>query len=402
MTLSVEPGKMKIQFISNTDGALYVFRKPLLEKLLNEGYSVSAITSQGKYVEKLSAMGVKTTKLDFAGISASIIDNFRLMLQMRKCISIEKPDIVHCFAHKAAIVGTITARMSGVRKIFLTITGLGRLFAYNDFKTRVLRFLLLVQYYFVLKFATKVFFLNNDDKDYFVQKGLVSATNAILLNGEGVDLLEVKVPADEETIRLRNVLAAELGVDLAGRIVVIFNARALKEKGVNDFYEAARTIQGSSNRYIFIHLGLVDSNSGSNITKENIESHAKECGVYYLGFKDNIQDYMTASDVVVLPSTYREGVPRSLIEALALDKYIITTDTPGCRDTLVDGWNGVFCKAGHANDLVSRILQVDRELLDRNKGRSRELCEQKFNVMHQINLTLNCYNGSLLPGKPEK
>jgi len=385
---------MKILFISNTDGALYVFRKPLLKKLLHEGHLVSAVTSSGKYVEKLSTMGVNTKTLDFAGISASLLDNFRLMLQLIKCISSEKPDIVHNFTHKPAIFGTIAARACGIRKIFITITGLGRLFTYNDFKTRVIRFLLLVQYRIVLRFATKVFFLNSDDMNYFVKNNLIREENAILLNGEGVDLQETTSPTEEEINNQKNMLATELGVDLVDKIVVIFNARALKEKGVNEFYEAARAIQGSTNRYVFLHLGLVDANSGSNITKANIDSYAKECGVFYLGFKDNIQDYITAADLAVLPSSYREGVPRSLIEALALDKYIITTDTPGCRETVTNGWNGMFCKAGNTNDLASKILFVDSALLQLNKGRSRELCEQKFDVDYQINLTLSCYLNS--------
>ncbi len=382
---------MKILFISNTDGALYVFRRQLLKRLLDEGWSVSSITSDGKYVERLSAMGVRTLTADFAGTSASLPANARLLLNLRKLVVTERPDVVHNFTHKPAIFGTIAARLCGVKQIFITITGLGKLFTYNDPKTKLLRLLLLAQYRMVLQFATKVFFLNSDDRDYFVKKGMIAPDRAILLNGEGVDLLEVKIQDREQIIGCRRMLAAEMGTDLAGKIVVVFNARALKEKGVNVFYEAARSLQESSARYVFVHLGLVDSGSGSSITRETIESWSKTCGVHYLGFKENIQDYMTACDVVVLPSSYREGVPRSLIEALALDKYIITTDTPGCRETVQEGWNGVFCKAGDAHDLAAKIMQIDEHLLQKHGGRSRALCEQKFDVEQQIALTLDCY-----------
>ena len=382
---------MKILFISNSDGALYIFRKQLLKRLLDENHSVGAITSEGKYVRKLSDMGVKPLTADFAGTSASLFTNMRLLMHLRRLVSAEKPDIVHNYTHKPAIFGTIAAKLSGVDKILITITGLGKLFTYNDQKTKLLRFLLLVQYRISLKFATKVFFLNSEDRNYFVEKKLIADNDAVLLNGEGLDLHEVSAPVYGEIEKQKKMLAYELGVDLTDKIVVAFNARALKEKGVNEFYEAAHSIQGSSARYVFIHLGLVDSTPGSNITKETIESYAKRCGVHYLGFKDNIQDYMTACDVVVLPSSYREGVPRSLIEALALDKYIITTDMPGCRETVIEKWNGVFCKAGNAHDLASKILQIDDAFLQNHRGRSRELCELKFDVGAQIDLTLDCY-----------
>lgn len=385
---------VKILFISNTDGALYVFRRQLLKRLLIEKYRVGAITSDGEYVGRLSEMGVRMMTLDFAGTSASFPGNMRLLLRLRKLIAKAKPDIVHNFTHKPAIFGTLAARVSGVEHIFITITGLGKLFTYNDLGTRLLKSLLLVQYRIALRFATRVFFLNSDDSEYFIGKNLIPADKATMINGEGVDLQEVGAPAEVEIKKHKQMLSIEVGRDLGDKIIVVFNARALKEKGVNDFYEAARIIGKQSEQYVFLHLGLADNKPGSPLTKENLECYSRECGVHYLGFKDNIQDYMTACDVAVLPSSYREGVPRSLIEALALDKYIITTNAPGCRETLIEGWNGAFCKKRDPDDLAAKILHIDRAFLQLRKGRSRDFCESKFDVEKQIDLTLNCYAGS--------
>ena len=378
--------------ICNTDGALYIFRKPLIRRLLSLRYIVSSITGESRYFDKLSRIGVNTSAVNFAGNSASIIGNSRLFQQLHRLISSEKPDIVHSFTHKPAIYGTLAARLAGVRKIFVTITGLGILFSYDDIKTRALRFLLLLQYRIALHFVTKVFFQNPDDMNYFLEKRLVTPNKAVLTYGSGIDVGEFSTPTPEETTDCLRMLGGELGFNLNEKTVVIFPARALKEKGFFEFYEAARTVNTQANDYVFIHLGLVDDNAKFGITRQHISCYSKACGVFYLGFKDNIKDYFIAADIVVLPS-YREGVPRSLIEALALDKYIITTDAPGCRETVVDGWNGALCKPGDADDLVSKITHVDKALLQINKGRSRALCEEKFDVETLIDVTFTCYFG---------
>ncbi len=386
---------MKILMICNTDAALYVFRNPLIRKLIALRHTVSSITDHGGYLEKLSGMGVKTAVVTFERSSASLLGNIRLLLQLRRSIALEQPDIVHNFTHKPAIFGTLAARFTGVRKIFITISGLGTLFCHEDLRTRILRSLLLLQYKIALRLVTKVFFQNPDDMAYFLGKKLVAPDKAILTYGSGIDLKEFSNPLPEDRSACRGMLGRELGLQLAERIVVIFPARAIKEKGFAEFYEAARVVTSKYDRYVFIHLGLVDENARSGISRERIDSYSKACGVHYLGFKDNIMDYLIAADVVALPSTYREGVPRSLIEALALDRYIITTDAPGCRETVIDGWNGALCRPGEAADLAAIISKTDHTILLQTKGRSRTLCEEKFDVEQLIATTFENYFGSL-------
>jgi N,N'-diacetylbacillosaminyl-diphospho-undecaprenol alpha-1,3-N-acetylgalactosaminyltransferase len=142
--------------------------------------------------------------------------------------------------------------------------------------------------------------------------------------------------------------------------------------------------------YAFIHLGLVDLASSRQISKDGIAKFADECGVYYLGYKDNVQDYMTASDIVALPS-YGEGTPRSLIEALALGKVIVATDAPGCRETVIDGWNGFLCKVGDGKSLAAKFLAVDEELINKAITRSRKYCEMKYDSTWLVEMTINSY-----------
>ncbi len=382
---------MKVLMIVNTDGALYVFRKPIIGKLVSLGHEVVSITSESRYFGWIRELGVKPIALDFARHSASPIRNFRLLLQLRRLIGQQQPDVVHSFTHKPAIYGTIAARFCGVRRTFVTITGLGTLFTREDTRTRFIRWLLLIQYRFALRFATTVFFQNPDDMNYFISGKIVDPRKAVLTHGSGIDLAEFPYPSADEVARDRLRLGGELGRDLSGRKVVLLPARGVKEKGFFEFYEAARMVNRlEPQRYAFIHLGMVDLASSGQISTGGIEKLASDCGVHYLGHKDNIQDYMRAADVVALPS-YSEGTPRSLLEALALGKVIVTTDAPGCRETLVDGWNGYLCKVGDAKSLASKLLAVTDEFAGVASARSRKYCEMKYDARWLVDLTLDCY-----------
>ena len=382
----------KVLMIVNTDGALYGFRKPIISKLISLGHEVVSISSEGSYFDRLKELGVKPIALDFARHSVSPIQNFRLVVQLYGLIKQQRPNIVHNFTHKPAIYGTLAAWFAGVQGIFITITGLGMLFVHNDAKTKLMRWLLLAQYKFALNFVTTVFFQNPDDMAYFISRKIIDPKKAVLTFGSGVDLEEFPCPSLDDIAHAKLNLGNELGIDLFDRKVVLFPARGVPEKGYFEFYEAAKiAYQLEPDNYVFMHLGLIDLATTTHISKDGIEKFATECGVHYLGFKDNIKDYMTASDIIVLPSYYREGTPHSLIEALALGKVIITTDTPGCRETMIDGWNGFLCKVGDAKSLAAKVLAVDDEFINEATTRSRKYCETKYDATWLVDLTINSY-----------
>tara|TARA_R110001599_G_scaffold76384_3_gene209042 strand:- start:7121 stop:8044 length:924 start_codon:yes stop_codon:yes gene_type:complete len=306
---------------------------------------------------------------------------------------------VHNFTHKPAIFGALAARLAGIRNSFVTITGLGSLFVNDDWRSLVLRQMLLLQYRCVLPFVRKVFFQNPDDLAYFVSRGILARDAAVPTLGSGIDLTEYPRPTAAETREARAQLAQEIGEVADDAMVILFPARGVPEKGFSEFYAAARYLsQHSPGKYIFLHAGLIDSESLGHLSAKSVAELAESCGVHYLGFKSNLRRYMLAADVAVLPS-YREGVPRSLIEALALGKTIVASDVPGCREVVRDGWNGYLCEVRSSTSLAEKLLLLDHDFVDSAVSRSRRLCEEKFDSRFVVASTMREYFGSEAEGR---
>lgn len=382
---------MKILLVCNSDGALYVFRNPLIRALVEAGHEVVGVCPDGDFIQRLRAMGVRIHLIEFARHSVSVVQNLGLLVRLWILIREEAPDVVHGFTHKSVIYGSMAARLAGVSRIVMTVTGLGTLFIRDDVRARLLRRALVAQYRIAMSRRVKVLFQNPDDMDEMLSLGAVTPEQALLTNGSGIDLSEFELPGADMVAQMRAMLAREINTDLAGRMVVLFPARGVREKGFIEFYDAARRIgEAAPGRYCFIHLGLIDSATSGHFSADNVAAFARDHGVHYLGFKDNIRDYMIASDIVALPS-YREGVPRSLIEALALGKTLVATDVPGCRETVIDGRNGFLCAPRSADSLTEVLMRVDRPMVEQARPVSRSYCEEKFDVARLNALTFSLY-----------
>lgn len=383
---------MKVLLICNTDGAMYIFRKPIIKALVSRGDEVVCASGESDYFKRLSDMGARPVGVPFARHSIGFFSNLLLLIRLFLLVKAERPDVVHSFTHKPAIFGSIAAWLAGVRNTHVTITGLGNVFVHDDWKTKVVRRLLLIQYKIAMKCVDTVFFQNPDDKELFVRGKVVPDSKAVLTAGSGLDLSEFPAPSDAEVTAARARLGSELGVDLLSRRVVIFPARGVPEKGVFEFYEAGRLLSDLfPGKFVFVHLGLIDAVGVPRLSKEGLPRYADQCKVRYLGFKDDIQAYMRAADVVALPSKYREGIPRSLIEALGLGKVVVTTDMPGCREIVLGGWNGYLCRPGDTQDFASKILQVTDSFAAEARTRSRKYCETRFDAALLVEETLRRY-----------
>ncbi|WP_249306582.1 glycosyltransferase family 4 protein [Rhodobacter capsulatus] len=377
--------------VCNTDGALANFRAPLIRALVAAGHDVVTISGSGGYIETLRAMGARPIVVEFSRHSASPLRNFGLFCDLLRIVRQERPDVVHSFTHKAVIFGSLAAGLARVPKIVATVTGLGTVFIRSDVKHRVLRQLLVWQYRFLLPSRVAVLFQNPDDKQDLETLGAIAPGRGIVTAGSGIDLNEFPLPDATaiETARAR--LAAEIGMDLGGRIVALFPARGVPEKGFSEFYAAAQSLtRDFADRFAFVHMGLIDTAASGALSAAEVAQYAGVHGVHFIGHKTDPGAYMQAADVVVLPS-YREGVPRSLIEALAFGKCVVTTDVPGCRETVKDGWNGYLCAVRSASSLAAALARIDTDFLALAAPRSRQFCEEKFDVRKLNALTFGLY-----------
>ena len=385
--------EMKVLMICNTDGAMFVFRKPLLEGLIRLGHEVISVTPDGPYRPRIEKLGVRTRVIPIPQYALSPVTNLLLFFRLLGILLSERPDIVHSFTHKPAIFGTIAAFLARVPRRFITITGLGRTFIREDLQTRIVRRVLVLQYRLACRLASTVFFQNPEDLALFTSRRIVKRDAALLTYGSGVDIDGLRPPREAEIATARDLIAQELGRPVTGKRIVLLPARALPEKGILEFYQAARLIQRESSDFVFIHLGIVSEDPKDPLNSRRLQELASESTVHHLGFRDNLADYMAGVDIVALPSA-REGMPRTLLEALAMGKCIVTTDVPGCRLAVRDGWNGFLCRFGDPESLARSLLNVDDAMIHECKVRSRAHCESLFSAAALVDLTFGRYFAS--------
>ncbi len=324
---------MKIALASNTAWNLYNFRGGLIRRLLEEGAAVTVVAPPDEFSEKLAGMGCEVIGLPMDNKGTHPVRDLRTLRDFHRVYRQVRPAVALHFTIKPVIYGSLAARMLGI-PVANTITGLGTAFLREGWLMRVVESLYRVSQ----RWPQRVFFQNRDDHDLFVGRGLVPAEKAERLPGSGVDL-ERFAPA------------AYPGNPAP---VFLLVARLLRDKGVVEFVEAARRVRAHHPRARFQLLGPLGVANRTAIPAEEVAGWVAEGVVEYLGETGDVRPALAAADCIVLPS-YREGVPRTLLEAAALGRPLIATDVPGCREVVADGDNGYLCRAQDANDLADRM-----------------------------------------------
>ncbi len=272
-----------------------------------------------------------------------------------------KPDIVLHYTAKPSIYGTIACHQLNIKTIN-NIAGLGTLFVKQNFITKIAKKL----YKDSQKNATKIFFQNRDDLKMFTDEKLVNASKCDVLPGSGVDTQKFMPMEQKEDNTFRFLLIS----------------RMLWDKGIGEYVQSAKNIKKIYKNIEFQLVGFLDTeNSASAVSKEQMKEWTDEGYVNYLGSSDNIQEVVAKADCVVLPSFYREGTPRVLLEGASMAKPIITTDNVGCRDVVDHGVNGYICKIKNSEDLTEKMIKMLRlSSQERNKmgERGREKIIKEF------------------------
>ena len=353
----------RVLIINNTGIYLLRFRREFIAALRQAGHEVSVLAPRDNAWARLPQLGVPVTEWSLRQHGMSPLSELRALFDAWREIRRVRPDVVLNFTIKPSIYGSLAAHFAGVRRIHSVFTGLGYFFTHEDhvdsFVTRAIRWMLR----HALARNSSVFFQNDDDRDLFLKLGLVAGERTRKMNGSGVNL-EVFAPTG---------ISAE-----PGSFVLV--GRMLPEKGVREFVEAARILRPKYPSARFLLLGGIDG-SKSAIPRAEIDAWSAEPRIEYLGEIDDVRGVVERAAVMVLPS-YREGLPRSVLEAMALGKPIITSDVSGCRDTVIEGRNGMLVPSRDARGLsaaMERFL-LDGTLAQRYGRESRILAEQRFDV----------------------
>lgn len=365
--------RLGIGIIGNQAFSLLNFRGPLIEDMVVNGHEVLALAPDYDEATRATVRALGAEPVDYSlsrtGMNPlrDALDMIRLALLLRRL----KPDITLGYAIKPVIYGTLAAWLARVPRRFAMIEGLGYVFippeGAEPLKRRVLRRTVSMLYITALRGANLVFFLNKDDIDEFLKNRLVPPKKVFLLGGIGVDLCEWK-PAPPATKPMTFLLAARL----------------LREKGIVEYAEAARIIKQKYPGTRFILLGSLDSNPGS-LSMGEVKQWVSEGIIEWPGHVQDMSRWMAQASVYVLPS-YREGVPRSTQEAMAMARPVITTDAPGCRETVIDGKNGFLVPVRDAKalaDAMERFI-LQPELIKKMGKASRLIAEERFDV-HKVN-----------------
>ena len=367
---------MHILLTGNTTFKLVNFRKGLLRKLLRNGHRVTVLSPPDDYVPELEALGCEHVALTMSRNGTSVISETYLLLQIVRQLRRIRPHAVFSYTIKNNIYSGLACRILGIPFV-PNVTGLGPAFNRRGLLNSIVRFLYMVSF----KRAQVVYFQNENDLKLFIEAGLCPRTIAKLLPGSGVDLdyFAARTPskASDKTFRF------------------LLVSRMLWDKGVGQFVEAARALKQIHPRAHFQLLGPLDPGSRSGIAPEQIDAWVLEGVVEYLGNAHDVRPYIEAAHCIVLPSYYREGTPRALLEACAIGRPIITTDMPGCRDVVVNEVNGLLIAPSDVTALTVACTRIAKASLDQqtSMGRaSRQIAEERFDERIVIDAYLSVLN----------
>ena len=341
---SLRSRSQKVIIISRCSWTMYNFRLSLIKSIKAEGHEVIALGAGGDgYEERLEAEGVDFRVIPVAKRGLNPIADAWLLLRLVLLLALEKPDVVHCFTIKPVIYGTLAAWLCGVRARITTITGLGHAFtSASKWLSRVVGAL----YKLALTRAHIVYFQNQDDRELFVERKLVAPWKAHLCAGSGVDLA-----------RFSPIVLPLAAGAVTPRFLMI--SRLIREKGVVEFLEAARIVRERYANAEFWLLGGEDSRNPSALSSAEVEALKVSKDVKWLGAAPDVRPFIAQADVIVLPS-YREGLPRSLLEAGAMGRAAIATDVVGCRDVVVHEATGLLVPPQDAAGLAEAAIEFIR------------------------------------------
>jgi glycosyltransferase involved in cell wall biosynthesis len=369
--------KPKLFLVVNVDWFFVSHRLPIALEALKRGYEVTIFSIDTGRADEIRAHGLRFIPLPTSRAGMNILQEIRVIMLLFRYYWKEKPDIVHHVAVKPVTYGSLVAKILGVPKVVNALSGLGFLFINAD-KNRLVHSIVNRVFKFGFKNKNLTFILQNHDDFAMIKNiGVLEDHQIKMIKGSGVDLTSFHFTEEKSSEILK----------------VILPARMLYDKGVVEFVEAARILKPKYKKTVdFVLVGNVDMLNNAGIEESQLLAWDKEGAISWVDYQKDIIPTLIDSHIVVLPS-YREGLPKSLIEACAIGRAIVTTDVPGCREVVKDGENGFLVENKNVAAMAAAIekLILDKPLRLRMGLASRKKAEEEFSLKSVIDKTFAIY-----------
>lgn len=359
----------KIIFVSNSCWSIYNFRLEVIKHFLQRGFQIHIIATKDDFAIMLMNLGCKIHHIGFNNRELNPIDDITFYFNLKRLYNQIKPSLIFHYVIKPNIYGSLAASSLKIPSVAV-ITGLGYAFSKQNWLTKLVMWL----YKIALKNVTSVWFLNKDDAELFSLKKIANPNKIQILNSEGVDTNHFQKSDDKNCSEEKP-------------FVFLMLTRMLWTKGIGVLAEAAKMLHEKGFGFECHIIGFFEPHHPNTIPIKKLQEWQEKKIFNYMGFTTNVLPFLNKADCFVLPSYYNEGVPRSLLEACAMQIPVITTDSTGCRDVVIDSVNGLLCKKNDAADLADKMQQVllMDETARREMGmKGRELVLQKFDVRYVV------------------
>lgn len=367
---------MKIVYIINVDWFFISHRLPIALEALKQGHDVYVFTKDTGKMEYLKSLGIRVCPINLERGSVNPVQSLKLLLDLKEKITSIQPDVVHLVTIKPVLIGGLASILAKVPSIVYAISGLGFIFTNTMPKAKILRLGVIPLYRLALSAKNKTVIVQNlDDLRILRQYVAIPESQTTLIPGSGVDLKQF----DFQPLPLTNK-------------IVLMACRLLADKGVYEFQKSAQLLKEKYPEVRFVLVGGIDPDNPASLTEQELNDWVGKGDLEWWGHKINMAEILSQATIVVLPS-YREGMPKVLLEAQALGRPIVTTDVPGCREAIEDGKTGFLVQVKDEQslaDAIEKLINNDELCLEFSHN-ARVLAEQKFDIKQVVNMHIHIY-----------
>lgn len=374
--------RSKILFLITEDWYFCSHRLPIACAARDAGYEVIVATHVQDHGIQIINEGLRLIPIRMRRGNRNPFRELQALIELIRIYQSEQPDLVHHVAMKPILYGTLAARLNKIPAAIIAFAGLGYLFISSQWQARMLRSILKPIFKWILNFPnSRIIIQNPDDIQLLCKAGIIREECIVSIRGSGVDMSTFKSSPE-----------------LLGTPRVIMASRMLWDKGVGEFVEAALLLKKKDVQALFFLVGKTDPDNPSSISLEQIKAWEKEGAIQWLGHHEDMARILSGAHIVCLPS-YREGLPKVLLEAAACGRPIVTTDVPGCREIVRHEENGLLVPPRNAQALAEALKELiaNAQLRQAMGRRGRELAEKEFSVDRVVSETLDLYRRLIRP-----